>query len=169
MVEFYTLGLTGILGVAFGVMFKRKPQTDVVYFKGTPVLPQSSKHEIELNRSRFSLKEIDFLQRLIQASQMGVNVPTSILIEILEVQYLSPSAKRIECNNFLKSLNLRILVEYGFKEAILTIGTDEDKRKKCYHLDSNFLQQLVEMFSNTAPSQSRRDNLIIHESISDQA
>jgi hypothetical protein len=166
MVELYTLGLTGILGVAFGVMFKRKPQRDGVKFMGTIASPKPSVREIELNKTRFNPKEVDFLQRLIQANQNGENVPTSVLIELLEVQFLSQTAKRIECNNFLKSLNMRILVEYGFKEAILTIGTDEDKRKKCYHLDSNFLQQLLEMFSNTAPNQSRRDNFIPHESIS---
>jgi hypothetical protein len=166
MVEFYTLGISGILGVAFGVLFKRKPQREIVKFSGSPAPAPSSVRKIDLHRSRFNQKEIEFLQHLIQANQMGVNVPTTILIDILEVQFLSQTAKRIECNNFLKSLNMRILVEYGCKEAILTIGTDEDKRKKCYLLDSNFLQQLLEMFSNTAPNQSRRDNLTNHEGIS---
>jgi len=166
MVEFYALGISGILGVAFGVLFKLMPKQERVRSSGSPAPAPSSIRKIDLHRSRFNKKEIEFLQQLIQANQMGVNVPTTILIDILEVQLLSQTAKRIECNNFLKSLNLRILVEYGFKEAILTIGTDEDKRKKCYLLDSNFLQQLLEMFSNTAPNQSRRDNLTNHEGIS---
>jgi hypothetical protein len=41
---------------------------------------------------------------------------------------------------YFKNLNLKILVRYGLKDAIVSLGSDLDKRKKCYQLDARFFQ-----------------------------
>lgn len=142
MNELYVLGLSGIVGLLIGTFYKYKPTFNRPNKKLEPIIRRFSISEIPLDKQIFDLNEIQFIQQLIHGAQYGNNVSTMNLVEILELQELSAYTKRVECNNFLKSLNLKILVKYGFKEAILTLGTETDKRKKCYLIDSNFLQQL---------------------------
>jgi hypothetical protein len=144
MKEYYVLGLSGIIGVLFGTLYKYKPALPTKKAKEVPQMASFDMKEIQLDKAIFDQKEIQFIQQLMLGTKRGTNVSTMNLVAILELQNHSSYTKRVECNNFLKSLNLKILVKYGFKEAILTLGTDEDKRKKCYQVDSHFLHQLHE-------------------------
>lgn len=142
MNEIYVLGLSGLVGLLFGTLYKNRPVFTKPKTKDEHLARSFDVKEIHLDKGIFDQKEIQFIQQLILRTKKGSILSTMHLVDILELKSHSSFTKRVECNNFLKSLNLKILVKYGYKEAILTLGTETDKRKKCYQIDSNFLHQL---------------------------
>lgn len=142
MKEYYLLGLSGLLGLLFGFLYKYKHVFTSPKTKDETLARTIDVKDIHLDKGIFDQKEIQFIQQLILGTKKDSTVSTMSLVDILELESYSAYTKRVECNNFLKSLNLKILVKYGFKEAILTLGTETDKRKKCYQIDSKFLHQL---------------------------
>lgn len=151
MKEFFMSGLFGLLGISFGVLWKYRPASDKSKEKTLPSRYPQTIPKIELD-STFNTKEINFIQQLIQVTNKETNVSTHSLIDILEIHLLPQTSKRLLCNKFLKSLNLKILVRYGIKDAVLILGSDEDKRKKCYQLNPIFFQLANQ--NNTANANS---------------
>lgn len=152
MKEFFMSGLFGLLGVSFGVLWKYRPARDKSRERSVPSPHPQTIPKIELDKNTFTTKEINFIQQLIQVTNKEANVSTVSLIDILEIHLLPQTSKRLLCNKFLKSLNLKILVRYGIKDAVLILGSDEDKRKKCYQLNPSFFQLTNQNNSNNAYS-----------------
>ncbi len=157
MKEIFTFGLFGFVGIGIGALLKLKPHRDkaddarAVQNQPFPVI-----QKIELDNGIFSPKEIDFLQQLSLINKAETSVNMLFLIDILQLHHLPQTQKRLVCNTFLKSLNLKILVRYGLKDAIVSLGSDDDKRKKCYQLDTRFYPLLAEKNSiNTLFNQTR--------------
>jgi hypothetical protein len=157
MKELFTFGLFGFVGISLGALLKLKPhrnKADDARANQNQPLPVIQK--IDLDNGIFTQKEIDFLQQLSLINKADTSVNTLSLIEILQLHHLPQTQKRLVCNTFLKSLNLKILVRYGLKDAIISLGSDEDKRKKCYQLDTRFYALLAEKNSiNTLFNQTR--------------
>ena len=95
MKELYTLGLSGILGLIFGALLKYKPLRNTVKIYTKQVPQPLSEQEIELDTNTFNPKEFSFLQKLISVSNTGIKFSSLDLIEILELQFLSHTARRI--------------------------------------------------------------------------
>jgi hypothetical protein len=140
MKEIFTFGLIGFVGISLGALLKFKPKNSIS-IKGAdqhavPGLLQKIEFEIGI----FNEKEVAFLEQLALVINTEISVSTTWLIDILEIHFLPQTQKRLACNRFLRNLNLKILVRYGLKDAIVSIGSDQDKRKKCYQLDVRFFQ-----------------------------
>jgi hypothetical protein len=150
MKEIFTFGLVGFLGISLGALLKFRPKNFNSKKRANQLIIPELLHKIEFEIGIFTVKEITCLEQLIQINNTNRTVSTPLLIDILEIHYLPHTQKRIECNRFLKNLNLKILVRYGLKDAIVSLGTDLDKRKKCYQLDARFFQLVNEKKSVNA-------------------
>jgi hypothetical protein len=143
MKEFLTIGLFGFIGISLGAILKFKHKS-IPTILSRELSSTTTIQKIEISNEVFSQKEISFLKQLIVVNLDKSHVSTYTLCEILQIQLVSNSQKRILCNNFLKCLNLKIFVKYGVKDAILALGSEQDKRKKCYQLDHRFFKLIQE-------------------------
>jgi hypothetical protein len=140
MKEILTFGIVGFLGISLGTLLKFRPKNSISNKGANQLIAPDLLHKFEFELEIFTAKEITCLEQLILVNNTNRTVSTQLLIDILEIQFLPITQKRLECNRFLKNLNLKILVRYGLKDAIVSLGSDSDKRKKCYQLDARFFQ-----------------------------
>ena len=144
MKEIFTFGLLGFVGISLGALLKFRPK-NLNSIKGADqLLVPGLLQEIEFEIGIFNEKEVAFLEQLTLVNNSDISVSTPWLIDILEIHFLPQTQKRLACNRFLRNLNLKILVKYGLNDAIVSIGSDQDKRKKCYQLDARFFQFVKE-------------------------
>jgi hypothetical protein len=156
MKEIFTFGLLGFVGISLGALLKFRPKNSRSNQRAEPLPTPAITQAIELDSGVFSPQEITFLQQLILANNTDLSISTLSLINILALEALPQTHKRLVCNKFLRSLNLKILVRYGLKDAIVSSGSDQDKRKKCYQLDHSFFYMFTENVSNNALFTSNR-------------
>lgn len=148
MKEIFTFGLFGFLGISIGALLKFRPKNSNSNKRADQLTAPAFYHKIIFEIGIFNVKEIACLEKLTYANNTNTTFSTPLLIDILEIHFLPQTQKRLACNRFLRNLNLKILVRYGLKDAIVSLGSDQDKRKKCYQLDTRFFQLVKEKNSN---------------------
>jgi hypothetical protein len=143
------LAISGISGLLLGINPKIRyffsHNFHVVRSVASSRIESVQAPRITFDSTNFTDQEIDFLIYLINSKSSPILLKTHDLDDIIFPMGAKDQRSRIIRNNFLRNLNLKLLMIYGIKEAITRLGSEEDKRKKCYYLhDSIFRMGISE-------------------------
>lgn len=98
----------------------------------------------------FDELELLFLKRFLESEKESENYVSVVQInEILKIDAKSPEHQRRLRSKFLKDLNLKFLINFKIKEAIIRIKSDEDSRLIYYKLTHEAKEQLIDLINKT--------------------
>lgn len=155
MLETYSiLAISGISGLLLGINPKIRyffsHNFHVVRSVASSSIESIQAPRIAFDSTNFTDQEIDFLIYLINSKSSPILLKTHDLDDIIFPMGANVQRSRIIRNNFIRNLNLKLFMIYGIKEAITRLGSEEDKRKKCYYLhDSIFRMGISEDIQRT--------------------
>ena len=143
MFEIIIIFFSGVLGILLGIVnnnsgilklvsFKSVKTKEITYTKSYPAV-------IDFESSKFSKTELNILRKLIHLNDLQLPLRIEKNFDLFNLDPLSKSSRRTQINQILKKLNLKLLFIYGIQDGIISLNTDEDKRKKCYFIKDELI------------------------------
>jgi hypothetical protein len=132
--SFAAISLSGLIILSYFVYYKKRKR---------------SNSKIE-NNPNFDSLELTLLKKLI-----GLELDKEKYVSVLEVNEIlrlddkSPEHQRRLRSKFLKDLNLKFLINYKIKEAIVRFKSSEDSRLVYYKLTNEAKEQLIDLINKT--------------------
>lgn len=144
MGEFSILFVSGIAGLALGLNTNIKILLSQLVFNR--LQPQRMPTEksfppvINFESCAFTEIELNFLRKLIQLNEMNLPASNDDFNDLFNLGQANKQNERIQRNQLLKNLNLKLFFIYGIEEGIMRLSTQVDKRKKCYFIKDELIQ-----------------------------
>lgn len=144
MREFSILFLSGITGLALGLNTKVKSlliQFTAGRFQAKDMnIQQAYPSIINFESCRFTEIELNFLRKLVQLKDLQLPASIDDFNDLFNLGQANKQNERIQRNQLLKNLNLKLFFIYGIEEGIMRLSTQVDKRKKCYFIKDELIQ-----------------------------
>ena len=140
--EAYSLLLiSGIIGLLIGLNFMFREYIDYFWRRKKQLQDKITyTPTIDFDSCEFDAHEIKFLSYLIDSKLNHVSPSVEELYAIIIPVSMGKQIDRLNRNNFIKNLNLKLFLVYGVKEGIVRMGLAEDKRRKSFLLDDVLIQ-----------------------------
>jgi hypothetical protein len=143
MFEIIIIFFSGVLGILIGIIsnnsgilklvsFKSVKTKEITYTKTYPAV-------IDFESSKFSKTELNILRKLIHFNERQMPLRIEKNFDLFKLDPLSKSSRRVQINQILKKLNLKLFFIYGVQDGITSMNTDEDKRKKCFFIKDELI------------------------------
>lgn len=144
MREFSILFLSGITGLALGLSTSVKSlltQFTAGRFQSKDMnIQQAYPSIINFESCTFTDVELNFLRKLVQLNGLQLSASNDDFNDLFNLGQTNKQNERIQRNQLLKNLNLKLFFIYGIEEGIMRLSTQEDKRKKCYFIKDELNQ-----------------------------
>jgi len=144
MREFSILFLSGITGLALGLNTNVKSlliQLTAGRFQPKDMnTHQAYPSIINFESCTFTDIELSFLRKLIQLNGLQLPASNDDFNDLFDLGQANKQNERIQRNQLLKNLNLKLFFIYGIEEGITRLSTQVDKRKKCYVIKDELIQ-----------------------------
>lgn len=144
MREFLILFLSGITGLALGLNTSVKSlliQLTAGRFQAKDMnTHQAYPSIINFESCTLTDVELNFLKKLVQLKDLQLPASNDDFNELFNLGQANKQNERIQRNQLLKNLNLKLFFIYGIEEGIMRLSTQVDKRKKCYFIKDELIQ-----------------------------
>jgi hypothetical protein len=144
MLEFSFLFISGITGLALGLNTNVKSVL-IQLVAGRFQAKDMNSHQaypslINFESCTFTDIELSFLRKLVQLKELQLPASNDDFNDLFNLGKLNKQNERIQRNQLLKNLNLKLFFIYGVEEGITRLSTQVDKRKKCYFIKDELIQ-----------------------------
>jgi len=144
MLEFSFLLISGITGLALGLNTSVKSllmQFTVGRFQAKDInTHQAYPSIVSFESCTFTEIELNFLKKLFQLNGLQLPASNDDFNDLFKLGQSNKQNERIQRNQLLKNLNLKLFFIYGIEEGITRLSTQVDKRKKCYVIKDELIQ-----------------------------
>jgi len=144
MLEFSFLFISGITGLALGLNTNVKSllvQIASSRFQAKDMNTQQTYPSIiNFESCTFTDIELSFLRKLVQLNGLQLPASNDDFNDLFNLGQSNKQNERIQRNQLLKNLNLKLFFIYGIEEGITRLSTQVDKRKKCYVIKDELIQ-----------------------------
>jgi hypothetical protein len=144
MVEFTILFVSGIAGLTLGLNSNIKILlSQLVFNRLQPHRMPTEKSfppVINFESCTFTDIELSFLRKLVQLNGLQLPASNDDFNDLFQLGQANKQNERIQRNQLLKYLNLKLFFIYGIEEGITRLSTQVDKRKKCYFIKDELIQ-----------------------------
>ena len=144
MLEFSFLFISGITGLALGLNTNVKSLL-IQFAAGRFQSRDMNTHQaypsiINFESCTFTDIELSFLRKLVQLNGLQLPASNDDFNDLFKLGQANKQNERIQRNQLLKNLNLKLFFIYGIEEGITRLSTQVDKRKKCYVIKDELIQ-----------------------------
>jgi hypothetical protein len=144
MLEFSFLFISGITGLALGLNTNVKSLL-IQFTAGRFQSRDMNTHQaypsiINFESCTFTDIELNFLKKLVQLNGLQLPASNDDFNDLFQLGQANKQNERIQRNQLLKNLNLKLFFIYGIEEGITRLSTQVDKRKKCYVIKDELIQ-----------------------------
>ena len=144
MLEFSFLLISGITGLALGLNTSVKSLL-IQFAAGRFQSRDMNTHQaypsiINFESCTFTDIELSFLRKLVQSNGLQLPASNDDFNDFFNLGQSNKQNERIQRNQLLKNLNLKLFFIYGIEEGITRLSTQVDKRKKCYVIKDELIQ-----------------------------
>ena len=146
MREFSILFLSGITGLVLGLNTNVKSVLiQLVAGRFQAKAKDMNTHQaypsiINFESCTFTEIELSFLRKLVQLNGLQLPASNDDFNDLFNLGQANKQNERIQRNQLLKNLNLKLFFIYGVEEGIMRLSTQVDKRKKCYVIKDELIQ-----------------------------
>jgi len=144
MREFSILFLSGITGLVLGLNTNVKSvliQLVAGRFQAKDInTHQAYPSIVSFESCTFTEIELNFLKKLVQLNGLQLPASNDDFNDLFNLGQANKQNERIQRNQLLKNLNLKLFFIYGIEEGITRLSTQVDKRKKCYFIKDELIQ-----------------------------
>jgi len=146
MREFSILFLSGITGLVLGLNTNIKSVLiQLVAGRFQAKAKDMNTHQaypsiVSFESCTFTEIELNFLRKLIQLNGLQLPASNDDFNDLFNLGQANKQNERIQRNQLLKNLNLKLFFIYGVEEGIMRLSTQVDKRKKCYFIKDELIQ-----------------------------
>jgi hypothetical protein len=143
IVQAYSLLLiSGIIGLLIGLNSMFREYVNLFFGQKNQSAAQQTalfSPTIDFDSCEFTETELRFLSYLIESKINNWQNSVEDLYAIIIPVSTGKQNDRLNRNNFIKSLNLKLFLIYGVKEGIVRMGLAEDKRRKYFIIDNDLI------------------------------
>jgi len=144
MLEFSFLFISGLTGLALGLNSDVKGLLSQMVSGRFQAKDRNTQQAyssiINFETCAFTEIEFKFLRKLVQLKELGFPANNIDFNDLFHLGQFNKQNERIQRNQLLKNLNLKLFFIYGIEEGIMRLSTPLDKRKKCYFIKDELIQ-----------------------------